>query len=133
MKCVAQPVRDSVTPHYAAALAARREAPVLLPSDDVPAGFVRPFRYDGIFYIWDGNGNMAADFGGEARTLRPRGWGRMTHMDDPEAAMDAWALWLRTLAAGADNDPEEIVFRLNQAPEADAAKPAAKPGAGALP
>jgi len=101
----------------------RHAATVLLPSDDVPAGFVRPFWYDGIHYIWDGRGDMAADFGGAAtadgtapRTLRPRGWGRMTRMDDPEGLMDAWAAWLRATAAESD-DPVEIIERLNRMPE----------------
>lgn len=51
---------------------------------DIPAGFVRPFKYDGYNFIYDGNANMAADFNGEGShwidgktkvgVLRPRGW-----------------------------------------------------------
>ena len=85
----------------------------LAPSEP-PAGFKRPFRYDGVNYIWDANGEMAADFDGVDSALRPRGWGRIgTTFDDPHSVMDAWERWVRAKAADS-NDPEEVVRRLNK-------------------
>ena len=43
-------------------------------SDVIPAGFIRPFFYDGLCYIYDGNNNMAAWFHPK---LQARGWGRI--------------------------------------------------------
>lgn len=80
--------------------------------DTPPAGFVRPFRWDGIAYIWDAHGRMAADFGGRGGIFRPRGWGRMQYMDDPDAVMAEWAAWALE-RAGSSTDPTEVVARLN--------------------
>ena len=96
-------------------------------TDQPPAGFKRPFRYDGRNFIWDANSNMAADFGGgetfKDHQFRPRGWGYIQYLPEklgtgersgPEAdaLMDEWEAWLMAKADGS-NDPEIIIERLN--------------------
>lgn len=45
-----------------------------------------PFRFDGISYIWDANGEMVAD-GKIDEDIGPRvrGWGRMKYLKDTDA------------------------------------------------
>lgn len=47
-----------------------------------------PFRYE-CGYIFDANGHMAVDVGDVGDSVaRVRGWGRIQHMDNPEALQD---------------------------------------------
>lgn len=88
---------------------------------DIPAGFVRPFSYDGICFIWDGNGKMAADFPDDGDVVRPRGWGRIhsNHlreggtMEEAGEIMDRWEAWLSE-RVGETTDPEEVIRLLNE-------------------
>lgn len=116
---------------------AKRATPIFVVSGTVPppptpgplpGGFKAPFRWDGINYIWDANGNMAADFNGPGGGwvdgvriygLRPRGWGWMSTglgLDrggpETDAAMGAWRAWLEE-ATVAYIDPEDAVDRMN--------------------
>ena len=87
-----------------------------------PAGFARPFKYDGMNYVWDANGKMAADFNGpgsswfvgciKAESLRPRGWGRISYLPDSSDLMDQWAGWLARVTGGS-NDPDTVIKRMN--------------------
>jgi hypothetical protein len=83
-----------------------------------PAGFLPPFRYDGISYVWDAANNMAADFKGDNGAIRARGWGRIQYLREPrcgaaaEALMDKWEAWVAAVAGGV-TDREEAVRRMN--------------------
>lgn len=71
-----------------------------------------PFRYDGIFYIWDAQNEMVADFGGKNDSFRVRGWGRMSYMDNAEELHDTAEAYLLKLVGNA-TEPEKIVEILN--------------------
>lgn len=77
---------------------------------DVPAGFVRPFKYDGWEFIFDADGNMAADLYEGA--IRPRGWGRIQYLPNPHLTMNEWEFWLKR-KVGDCTEPEEVVRRMN--------------------
>lgn len=92
----------------------------------IPAGFKAPFRFDGICYVWDANGEMVADFNEDDDSrpryvdgkrahwnFRPRGWGRVQYLPDGERQMDEWAEWALS-AVGDAGDPEEAVRRMNE-------------------
>ncbi len=75
-------------------------------ASDIPAGFVRPFRFDGWEYIFDADGRMAADF---APAIRARGWGRIQHeFDDPCRVMLEWEVWLNSRVGGAEVGAEVV-------------------------
>ncbi len=81
---------------------------------EIPAGFVAPFRYDGISYIWDANNEMAADDRPEGRKgWRARGWGRIGYLPDAEAVMDAWTVWVAEAVGTDDVDGYEAARRMN--------------------
>lgn len=77
----------------------------------LPAGFERPFRWDGMAYFWDAKNQMAADFDGGL--IRARGWGRVQYREDGEEDMDMWAAWVADIV-GTETDPEKIVELLNK-------------------
>ena len=73
------------------------------------AGFKPPFRYDGHCYIFDAAGEMAAD---RREGWRARGWGRISHLPDAGAIMDAWEVWVAD-AVGDAAEGEEVARRMN--------------------
>ena len=79
--------------------------------EQIPGGFVRPFRWDGWAFFWDANNKMAADYDEEDKP-RPRGWGRIQYLDNGDAAMDAWEAWFGAVV-GAATDADEVVRQLN--------------------
>lgn len=91
--------------------------------NDPPAGFQRPFKLDEVSgsYIWDGNGQMAADFHGEDGAVRARGWGRIMHLTEPIAGPASstlfltWEAWLLDKTAGLTGR-QAIVDALNEEP-----------------
>lgn len=79
-----------------------------------PAGFVAPFRYDGICYIFDANNEMAAD----DRRRDGEGWcarglGRISYLPDADATMTAWVAWVAEAVGTDDIEGEEVARRMN--------------------
>lgn len=50
--------------------------------------YTPPFRYYR-GYLWDAKNNMVADDDAQDVALRVRGWGRISHMEEPEKLQDA--------------------------------------------
>ncbi len=73
-----------------------------------------PFRYDGISYIWDADNNVVADFRGVGKTIRTRGWGRISYMPNADALMDEVHAAISRITEPHPTDPEACVDALNR-------------------
>ena len=81
---------------------------------EIPAGFVAPFRYDGMHYIFDANNEMAADDRRrDGEGWGARGLGRISYLPDADATMTAWVEWVAEAVGNDDIDGDEAARRMN--------------------